>query len=197
MTKRGFTLIELLVVISIISLLSSIVLAGVSTARAKGRDGKRYEEVHQIDLAIQLYIANNGHAPYIQNHNCSAESNGGSTYNEGCYAISNSGATDPAKFAWDKFVLDIQPYMAKVPDDPCGTNCGSGASVLGYKYVAPSNMKYMCAQTSCGLSDGQLDQSYQMYAPLETQSIKTGTATFGSFFVPPDSSAPNSGYGSH
>ena len=36
-TKAGFTLIELLVVISIVGLLSSVVLASLSTTRAKGR----------------------------------------------------------------------------------------------------------------------------------------------------------------
>lgn len=39
MKKRGFTLVELLVVISIISFLSSIVLASLNTAREKGRLG--------------------------------------------------------------------------------------------------------------------------------------------------------------
>jgi len=54
-THRGFTLIELLVVISIIGLLSSIILASLSTARAKARDARRKTDVHQIVNALYLY----------------------------------------------------------------------------------------------------------------------------------------------
>lgn len=45
MMRRGFTLIELLVVISIISLLSSVVLASLNAAREKGRlaAGKQFD----------------------------------------------------------------------------------------------------------------------------------------------------------
>jgi prepilin-type N-terminal cleavage/methylation domain-containing protein len=38
---KAFTIIELLVVISIIGILATIVLAPLSTSRAKGRDARR------------------------------------------------------------------------------------------------------------------------------------------------------------
>lgn len=57
--SKGFTLIELLIVISIIGILSSIVLTNLSTARAKGRDGKRISDISQIRLALELYADQN------------------------------------------------------------------------------------------------------------------------------------------
>lgn len=61
--NRGFTLIELLVVISIISLLSSIVMASLNTARSKARDTKRTEEVRQIQTALAMYYDTYGYYP--------------------------------------------------------------------------------------------------------------------------------------
>ena len=52
---RGFTLIELLVVIAIIGILSSVVLASLSTARQKSRDAKRISDVGQIQLAAEAW----------------------------------------------------------------------------------------------------------------------------------------------
>ncbi|MBI5126179.1 MAG: prepilin-type N-terminal cleavage/methylation domain-containing protein [Candidatus Taylorbacteria bacterium] len=46
--NKGFTLIELLVVISIIGLFSSIVLAGLNSARDKAKDAKIMQEVRQL-----------------------------------------------------------------------------------------------------------------------------------------------------
>lgn len=54
--KKGFTLIELLVVIAIIGILSSVVLASLSTARAKSRDARRISDLGQIQLALELYF---------------------------------------------------------------------------------------------------------------------------------------------
>ena len=63
-TKKGFTLIELLVVIAIIGLLSSVVLASLSTAREKSRDARRLSDIGQFQTALELYAdENNGSYP--------------------------------------------------------------------------------------------------------------------------------------
>jgi len=61
--KKGFTLIELLVVVAIIGLLASIILASLSTARAKARDTKRLTELKQLQTAMELYRSDNGTYP--------------------------------------------------------------------------------------------------------------------------------------
>jgi prepilin-type N-terminal cleavage/methylation domain-containing protein len=62
---NGFTLIELLVVISIIGLLASVVLASVSSARAKARDASRVQEMKQIQTALDLYYADQKQYPNV------------------------------------------------------------------------------------------------------------------------------------
>ncbi|MDO8561734.1 MAG: type II secretion system protein [bacterium] len=52
--RRGFTLIELLVVIAIIGILSTVVLASLNTARQKGRDARRLEDLKSIANAIAI-----------------------------------------------------------------------------------------------------------------------------------------------
>lgn len=61
--KKGFTLIELLVVISIISLLSSIVLASLSSARGKARYASTLTTFKQFQNAAELYYNDNGAYP--------------------------------------------------------------------------------------------------------------------------------------
>lgn len=59
-TLRAFTLVELLVVIAIITLLSSVVITSLSTARTKARDAQRIKQARQITVALEAYGAEQG-----------------------------------------------------------------------------------------------------------------------------------------
>lgn len=61
--NKGFTLIELLVVIAIIGLLSTIVVASLSTVRKKARDTKRVADIKSLQLAMEMYFDSNRQYP--------------------------------------------------------------------------------------------------------------------------------------
>ena len=61
--NSGFTLIELLVVIAIIGLLSTVVLTSLNSARKKGRDTRRVEDIASIRQALEVYYDKNGTYP--------------------------------------------------------------------------------------------------------------------------------------
>ncbi len=60
--NKGFTLIELLVVIAIIGILSSVVLASLTTARTKGQDAAVQQQLASMRSQAELYYSSNGNA---------------------------------------------------------------------------------------------------------------------------------------
>ncbi len=64
MKRRGFTLIELLVVISIISLLSSIILASLGESREKAKVARAKSDLIQLRNAISLLAFDTGKWPF-------------------------------------------------------------------------------------------------------------------------------------
>jgi prepilin-type N-terminal cleavage/methylation domain-containing protein len=63
MHKRGFTLIELMVAIAIITILSGIIIASLSTARSSSKDAKRIADIKSLQVALSQYYADNNHYP--------------------------------------------------------------------------------------------------------------------------------------
>lgn len=62
--SRGFTLIELLVVISIIGLLSSVILAALSSARTKGKESVIIQDLIQFrNLYESAYATTGNYSP--------------------------------------------------------------------------------------------------------------------------------------
>ena len=86
--KKGFTLIELLVVISIISFLSSIVLASLNTAREKGRLGAAMQFSAQLQHQqgkVGYWSFNNQNTNDESGFNNSLITSGGITYSSDTY----------------------------------------------------------------------------------------------------------------
>ncbi len=115
--KKGFTLIELLVVVSIIGLLASVILASLNNARGKARDARRKSDIHQIQLALNLYFGTNGSYP------------------------ASSGATQPnsawfssADASWNTFQTALLPYISALPKDPQENNIATEWVTTGYHY---------------------------------------------------------------
>jgi len=68
---KGFTLAELLVVVAIIGLLASIVLLSINQARKRSEYTAIGQQLHQIELALNLYIADRYKNTWPRSHsNC-------------------------------------------------------------------------------------------------------------------------------
>ncbi len=123
--KRGFTLIELLVVISIIGLLSSLVLAGVNSARIKARDSKRIHDLNQIRIAIDLYYDKYGYYPATPcGWDCTVNS---------YYTSATPGWTSESGLG-----LALAEFIPKLPVDPLNNGGGgpwNGANTYSYGNV--------------------------------------------------------------
>ncbi len=72
MKTKGFTLIELLVVIAIIGILSSVVLASLTTARSRGQAAAVQSELSNMRAQAELYYSTNNNSYGATTASCSA-----------------------------------------------------------------------------------------------------------------------------
>ena len=127
-TKKGFTLIELLVVIAIIGILSSVVLASLSTARQKSRDSKRIADLGQIQLALELFFDANQGYPRSNALTCTTPTT--------CTIAASAAGLSPL-------------YMPRIPTPPSGTLLTNyiyiGITAAGVYNSAASSTHYVIA----------------------------------------------------
>lgn len=125
MKRSGFTLVELLVVISIITLLATIGYATYSNAQIAARDGRRKEDLRDLQVALELYRQKNGHFP------CTND-NALPTWHlsmAGSFWITDHVSCSPTT------PLDSN-YINQMPKDPTANNGNPAISnvVFGYAY---------------------------------------------------------------
>jgi prepilin-type N-terminal cleavage/methylation domain-containing protein len=103
--ERGFTLIELMVVTSIIGILAAVLFASFDDARKLSRDKVRMSELKELQLAVELYKAQNG------------------MYPTGCSGTTDQwtgeGAQSGFGIACATYIDSLTPdYLPELPSDP-------------------------------------------------------------------------------
>jgi len=96
-TKPAFTLIELLVVIGIVAVISSAVIMSTGSAREKGKDSRRKQDLQALSTALVAFYADHHQYPP---HNSGTD-------------LDYASETNPA--TW---IPELAPYLSKFPNDP-------------------------------------------------------------------------------
>ncbi len=113
MKSEGFTLIELLVVIGVISVLASIVLVGIGSARENAKVAQVKAELSQFNKAVHiLEIDTSQHPNHTATTPCVQSS-------KEIILTSNAAGLQATDGSFDNWK---GPYIPTVPLDPWGTN---------------------------------------------------------------------------
>jgi len=145
--QKGFTLVELLVVISIISLLSSVILTSIGTAKESATESNISSTLLQVRTALELYHSTNGKYP-----------NEGINYSAGVGGWPNLGGN------FVSFVttyLVATNYLAQAPAGPGGK---AETTNFYYFYFTRNNLNDPADIRKCGT---QIANRYVLgiYAP--------------------------------
>ncbi|MEI6058039.1 MAG: prepilin-type N-terminal cleavage/methylation domain-containing protein [bacterium] len=178
--QKGFTLIELMVVIAIIGLLSSVVLASLTSARAGARDAQRQEEAIQMRNALALYqLDNNGFPTCPGTTDLVGASCTGAALSSTLstpLAMANEG-TSPTSNWWDfalgKIAHAASKYIGAIPTDP--TNNSATGYVFGYT-TSPANTSAPYTDINGNSISTGLAQQASFYYQSETGTKKTGSS---------------------
>lgn len=140
---KGFTLIEILVVISIIGILSAILYASFGEARTDSKNKALRVEMKEVQLALELYKAQNGQYPSAY---ANASDAAGCTENMGLSPNNRFIAKDAAGCTSNSIIVGlVGDFVSELPSykDSENSNCS-----IVYT-VAPDNSWYSLMAERC------------------------------------------------
>ncbi len=162
---RGFTLIELLVVIAIIAILAAVLLSSFDEARKSARDDARKAELKELQLALELYKAQNGRYPAA-----------------GCNRGASWTSQAPTYGNCTEYIAGLAPeYVSELPIDPNAqannqgylyrtNSSGSSYKLLAYLTVESKTVGSFVDEfsrwpyASCGYTVAQTETTYAVYS---------------------------------
>ncbi|NQV88620.1 MAG: prepilin-type N-terminal cleavage/methylation domain-containing protein [Parcubacteria group bacterium] len=134
-TKKGFTLVELLIVIAIIGILSSIVLAGLSSSRNKSKDTAIKSQIISMRSQAEIFLGINNSYGTVGDK-C-----------DGSSGVSSLFSTSPNSGGLSALVVGLS--SVSVPT--CITASSVGGLADSWAISAPlvtNNTSFVCADSS-------------------------------------------------
>lgn len=178
--SSGFTLIELLVVIAIIGVLSTVVVVSVRSALSKARDAKRISDIHQLQVALQMYYNLHGYYPY---YNSDGSGNLNLLVTDGLMSVIPKDPANGVPYHYTGLSLGGGYFGNGGQSSKCNAY-HLATSLENNNGVLSSDADYSSQDYVIGYPSVLTDAGYRCGSPQNTASAATGNASTSGQYEP-------------